>query len=284
MYDIKLHKSSICGLRPSNEDVEKYYLNLSIDGKAIDTKYAPVDIFILCDGHGGKNVALFVSENLLETFKKKANKYPLSKADINKIYDNIQQMLCDHKNNIAQNCGCTALVLIKYVNTNNYIQIINLGDCRAVLCQKGLAIPLTLDHKPYWSNEKKRIDNVNKEHKTNKIIRFDDGDWRIGDLSVSRAFGDLDNTPYVTHRPDVYTYKIKDTYEFILMACDGLYDVMENHEAINFIRDQRDNNHTEFYQINNNKIEDTKNIAKRLGNHALNKGTTDNVSVLIIFL
>jgi len=283
MSRIRLHKSSLCGLRPTNEDVEKYFLNMATDGSAIDDQYLPIDVFVICDGHGGKDVSIFVANKLMSLLTKKTNDFPLSKIEVNKIYDKIQDSLVDHKNNIAQKCGCTALVIIKYVKVNHYIQVINLGDCRAVICQKGLAIPLTLDHKPFWSNEKKRIDIVNKDHKTNKLIHFDQGDWRIGDLSVSRAFGDLDNTPYITHKPDIFVYKLKNTYEFILMACDGLFDVMENHEAINFIRDQRDKNHVEFYTFDNS-IDNSKNIAKKLGIYALNKGSTDNVSIMIIFL
>lgn len=286
--NIVLHKSSLCGRRPTNEDAEVYFINLS--NGSINSSYAPVDFFAICDGHGGSEVSEFVSAELKRYLTNRNITYPLQTHKINGIYDSIQKKLINHPKKIADGCGSTALVLVRYFDsrTNQYgIQVINSGDCRAVLSRNGLAIPLTKDHKPFWSDERRRIDMVNKKHSMNNQIEFLDGDWRIGDLSVSRSFGDLDNTPHVTHIPESFCYELMAEDEFVIMACDGLWDVMENHEAVNFVRDHLTNNHIDLYEIPG-KYPTTesikkKNISRKLADYAIAMGSGDNVSVFIIF-
>ncbi|ADO18549.1 putative protein phosphatase 2C [Acanthamoeba castellanii mimivirus] len=284
---ITSYKTSLQGLREENEDVELMNLNLLLTGKPNNPKYAPIDLFIVCDGHGGKEVAEYVAPRLNRYIMNNNNTFPLHRQHVAKIYDAIQNELIGK--GIARTCGCTALVIIRYMNESKRenIQVINIGDCRAVLCKNGLAIPLNKDHKPIWPDEKRRIDRVNEKYETNEKIHFDAGDWRIGDLSVSRSFGDLDNTPYVTHVPDLFDYQLQSDDEFIIMACDGVWDVLENHEAINFVRDHRNDNHTEFYSIPgkypNREAFESDNISRKLASYAIARGSTDNVSVIIIF-
>lgn len=287
--DITLHKTSICGMRPTNEDVEIYNMNMATDGTAINPNLASVDFFCIADGHGGAIVAQFVVPLLQRYLMRKKLVYPLPHAYIAKIYNFIQKRLEDHPHQIARACGCTALVVVRYTdfNGNKNVQVINLGDCRAVLSRKGLAIPLSKDHKPYWSDEKKRIDLVNKKLGTNNRVHFDAGDWRIGDLSVSRSFGDLDNVPYVTHIPDTFHYQLMPDDEFIVLACDGIFDQLQNHEVVNFVRDHLNGNNVNLYDISGRyssaENANKKNIARKLAEFSIAKGSSDNCSVLIIF-
>lgn len=291
---INCHKTSQQGRRESNEDVESCSLNLLNDGYAENSEYAPIDFFIVCDGHGGDSVAKYVVPTMQKMLMKKNLIYPLTKNYINKIYETVQESLIKHPRKIARMCGCTALVLVRFIDKyhKECIQVINLGDCRAVLSKDGLAIPLTKDHKPFWSDEKHRIDMVNLQYGRNERVHFDAGDWRIGDLSVSRSFGDLDNTPYVTHIPDSYIYALDKNSEFIILACDGLWDVLENHEAINFVRDHINNNNIEYYNIKSyrnsigypsNAVYKSKCIARKLASYAIARGSSDNISIIIIF-
>ena len=66
-------------------------------------------------------------------------------------------------------------------------------------------------------------------------IKFDGSDWRIKDLSLSRAFGDTDASPYVTHLPQIYKYTLDKKDKFIIFGCDGLWDVMSNKKATDYI-------------------------------------------------
>jgi len=277
---LTLHKISLLGKRPKNEDAEFYCINLLNDDTAKDPKYCPINLFIICDGHGGERVAHFVIEKLSYKLLKKKLVYPLRSSFIHKMYHDIQEELISHPMKIAQHCGCTCLVVIIYVeNGKRKLQVINLGDCRAVMSVDGLAVPLTKDHKPNWPDEIERLEEVN-ENSAMKRMPYRDpaGDWRIGDLSVSRSFGDLDNTPHITHLPDVYFYPLKKGTEFIVMACDGLWDVLENHDVINSIR--RD--YPEILTSNKNSYKKI-NLAYRIGQTAIDIGSTDNITVMIIF-
>ena len=266
------------------------FVNLHTYGYAIDRAYAPIDLFIVCDGHGGSAVSKFIIKELKFILMDNRRKYPLPHNQIIKIFNNIQKQLLEHPQNIAKECGSTCLVVVRYLAAGNKkcIQVINLGDSRLVLCRNGLAMPLTRDHKPYWPYEKHRIDRVNEQWGTKQKIHHDGADWRIGDLSVSRAFGDLDNTPFVVHKPDIFEYVLSYKDEFLIMACDGVWDVLENHEAVNFVRDCLYDNHTEFYDIPHKYpskgLVRESNLALKLATYVIARGSTDNVSIIIIYL
>jgi len=118
-----------------------------------------------------------------------------------------------------------------------------------------------------------------------KKIHFDSNDWRIGDLSVSKSFGDVDNTPYVDHIPESFIYPLLIEDEFIVIACDGVWDVLQNHEVVNFIRDHIHNNGIELYDIPHiysSRDIVNQNIATKLGTYAIARGSADNVSIMII--
>lgn len=292
---VDFHHKTLQGLRASNEDAENHIMNLKINGGAVDDNMAPIDFFVICDGHGGKGVAILAVKMLTDYFMKKNLKYPLTQNYIVKIFNTVQKKIIEYDQELAYNCGCTAIVLVRFMNKYGHenIQVINLGDCRAVLSRKGMAVPLSKDHKPFWPEEKLRIDQVNAENNTNEEIHFDAGDWRIGNLSVSRSFGDLDNKPFVTHVPELFGYRLLPTDEFIIMACDGLWDVLENHEAVNFVNDYLKNNNIEYYNIPykfnpitvrtkaTDKFKNV-NVSRALAEYAIARGSTDNVSVFII--
>lgn len=82
----------------------------------------------------------------------KQNKDPRGKQTdaIRQMFDPKAQDDCD----IAMYTGCTACVC--FVDGTKVI-CANAGDSRAVLCKKGVAVPLSIDHKPDLDSEKNRI-------------------------------------------------------------------------------------------------------------------------------
>jgi len=147
------------------------------------------------------------------------------------------------------------------------------------LSRNNIAVPLTKDHKPHWPEEKKRIEALGGQ------IYFDGGDWRIKDLSVSKSFGDLDSVPYVTHKPDIFKYKLSESEEFIVLACDGLWDVMTNQDVVNFILQNKPKNlKKDSDKITHCKATVSGNLAKKLADYAIEIGSTDNITVIIIFM
>lgn len=277
-----VYQTSLIGKRTTNEDQHQIVLN----GDNSNSKLNNINFFAVYDGHGGNKVSKFLKNNLAQYFLKKNIQYPLSDNYIIKIFNHLQKKLAiDHKD-FAYSQGSTCLVLINFsVNKNNYLYLFNLGDCRAVICTDNIANYLTKDHKPDWPEEKRRIKSLGGE------IHFDGVDYRIGTMSVSRSFGDIDAAPYVTHLPDIFKYKVSSQDQFIIMACDGLWDVLANHDAVNFVLNRVEIKKKKNYKgmLNEGQYEVTlkdgrKNIAKSLAEYAIQKGSSDNITVIIIFL
>jgi serine/threonine protein phosphatase PrpC len=260
---------SLRGIREQNED--KHVICINGGGK--DNTIANINFYGIFDGHGGKFVSKFLSKHLPPIFTNKQMNYPISSTTVNKIYDYLQSVLKQNYKTDATHCGSTCLVASQFVKDGaNYVNIINLGDSRCVLCRDNMAIALTKDHKPNWPEERVRIHKLGGEVKRDR-----DGEWRIQDLSVSRAFGDLDSDKYVTHIPELFRYKLENSDKFMVMACDGLWDVMSNQDVINFIIDIC---YDDTFMTRKNK---NVNIARLLGEHAIKIGSSDNITIEIIF-
>lgn len=276
---LNVHYKSLKGLRDANED--QHVVILNADGR--DKRYASVNLFCVFDGHGGKFVSGYLKKRLPDFLLNKDLKYPLSEKYINKVYDIIQDRLATKYKSQATHCGSTCLVVIHYFKKGEkYVQVINAGDSRAVLCRNSNGIPLTVDHKPGLKDEKARIKKVIKDLGSNVKIEWDGHDYRIKDLSVSRAFGDIDATPYVTHRPEIYLYKLsrkegKDA--FIILACDGLWDVKNNQTSVDYVMKYVNTTKDKKLIYKDKRI----NIANSLGVHSIEEGSGDNVTNVIVF-
>jgi len=221
------------------------------------------------DGHGGKYCSRFLEKHLPELFCNKLVQYPLKEKFVNNSFKFYQNILKTEHFKYAQHCGSTCLIVINYEKDGvNYLNVINSGDSRCVLCKNNIGISLTKDHKPNNFEESKRIKNLGGK------IYYDGYDWRILDLSVSRAFGDISAEPYVTCEPDLFKYKLNKYDKFIVIACDGLWDVMTNEEVVNFILH-------ECYDDSGKRIKDK--IAKKLADKAIQQGSTDNVTIIVVF-
>ena len=286
-----VHQASNQGMRTQNEDEHRVVTNLFQE--TINRELAPIDYFCIMDGHGGDEVAKYIATPLCRFFTGKSHSknifqsYPIDENKINTAFKKLQDAIVNHPQNIGAACGSTVLIVVRYIkNGKDALQIINLGDCRAVICRNGKPIFTTMDHKPHWPNEKVRIEKVNYDMRSNKHVEFIDGAYRIGDLSVSRAMGDLDNTPHVTHTPEIYNYFLNDKDEFMVLACDGLWDVLQPQDVINFVRDHINNNMIDAYNIRgvypSNKVKKSDSIAEKLAEYAIASGSSDNVTIIIV--
>ena len=267
---MKIQSYSLQGKRSSNEDQHFNFMNLDNKNKKMNR----INFVGVFDGHGGKLVSKYLKKNLpkyfITKYKKDVfnNKRSSSKLFKN-IYDTIENKLEKAHPIASTRCGSTALCGIHYLDNKNrqMLWMLNVGDSRAVLCKhNNSVIQLTEDHKPNSPDEKERINQLGG------TIYYDGFDWRIRDLSLSRAFGDAESKPYISHLPEIYRYKINENDKFVIFACDGLWDVISNKKAVNFV----------LHQIKKNKLK--KNIAKQLAQFAIAEGSTDNVTVSILFL
>ncbi|CAL5373267.1 unnamed protein product [Camellia sinensis] len=131
--------------------------------------------------------------------------------------------------------GSTACVAII---RNNQLLVANAGDSRCVISRKGQAYNLTRDHKPNLEAENERI------LKAGGSVQF----GRVnGNLNLARAIGDMElkqnkslpaENQILTANPDVNTVKLCDDDEFIVLACDGIWDCMSSQEVVDFVREQ----------------------------------------------
>lgn len=271
------HSISIQGRRPYNEDEYNIINNLNCK----DITIHKVGYFGLFDGHGGGKISKFCKKNLHKYFidNEIISKPPSKSKDydkyIIKTYSSIQNKLSEYEKE-AKTVGSTALVVIVYEKEKKkYCKIANLGDCRAIMCNEyNIAVQLTKDHKPTSFEEYKRILSEN-----GKITKDAGDDYRINGMSVSKSFGDLDAKPHVSHIPDIFDYDVNKT-KFIIMGCDGLWDVLSNQEAIDFVLSEIECNN-EYKKNVNNKLDN--NIANKLANLAYDKGSHDNITVIVIF-
>lgn len=144
----------------------------------------------------------------------------------------------------ALNVGCTAVCV---AITASHVICANAGDSRAVLSRNGRAVPLSRDHKPNDKNERKRIEaagGVVKE--ICPAGARGRTQYRVnGDLNLSRALGDLrhktraDLRPEqqaVAATPDVHIEGREGGDEFVVIACDGVWDVRTNTQVCDFVR------------------------------------------------
>ena len=266
---MRIESYSLQGRRESNED--QHYHLLNINGK--QKKYNPINFVGVYDGHGGKKVSHFLKKYMPAYFIKKSknNVYHNNKKMSQyffQVSEKLQEQLKKHHPRACSWSGSTACVGIHLLDKNNkpIIWVMNVGDSRAVLCNKdGKAMPLSKDHKPNSVEERHRIKQLGGK------IRYDGSEWRVKDLSLSRAFGDTEATPYVTHYPEIFRYRLSKKDKFIIFACDGLWDVFTNLGAVNYVKNLIQNDYKGNY-------------GKALAQAAIDKGSYDNVTAVILFL
>ncbi|KAJ9627739.1 mgpp2cl-1, protein phosphatase 2C-like protein 1 [Taxawa tesnikishii (nom. ined.)] len=134
----------------------------------------------------------------------------------------------------------------------------NVGDARIVLCRNGKALRLSYDHKGSDENEGKRIAGAGGLILNNRVN---------GVLAVTRALGDAYMKDLVTGHPYTTETVIQpDIDEFLILACDGLWDVCSDQEAVDLIRRERD----------------PQTASRMLVEHALARFSTDNLSCMVV--
>jgi serine/threonine protein phosphatase PrpC len=159
----------------------------------------------------------------------------------------------------------------------------NVGDSRAILSRNASAIDLTRDHKPNDPIEGERIEARggyvawcgDTDTQGNPIEGS--GIYRVnGNLALSRAIGDRSERPAVCAEPEISVTPITQEDEFLVLATDGLWDVMSSSDVVAFIHallEAAADDETEMEFIASSVVEE-----------ALRRGTWDNITVIIVWL
>jgi serine/threonine protein phosphatase PrpC len=195
---------------------------------------------------------------------------------------------------------------------------LNVGDSRAVLCRAGDVVELTRDHKPNDSQERARIESLGGRVQWFGYVDAQGepiepyGAYRVnGNLAVARAIGDRDARPFVIGEAEIRQYDLEyDKDEFIVLASDGLWDVFTSAEVVEFVQDVMSGElggreawssggHSDTrvpifewsqqYTSDRSMIKAARRrrklqIANYLVQEALFRGTSDNVSVVVVWL
>uniref|UniRef100_K3WGL1 protein-serine/threonine phosphatase n=1 Tax=Globisporangium ultimum (strain ATCC 200006 / CBS 805.95 / DAOM BR144) TaxID=431595 RepID=K3WGL1_GLOUD len=228
-----------------------------------------VAYFGVYDGHGGSCVAEYLAKELhggiFERMRnsprddmKTALTYAFSEADDEILHKQLQ-------------AGSTAVALLVQ---GSKALIASVGDSQAVLCTRnGQARNYCTPHTPDSATERARILAANGKITDGRIFGF---------LGVSRAFGDLDfktgrgefknrfKGDLVIATPDVVEHDIAAHDEFIVLACDGLFDVMTPQQVVDFVRKKLAlHGHVQH-------------ACEELVSYALSIGSEDNVTAVIV--
>ncbi|KAK0830561.1 Protein phosphatase 2C 2 [Friedmanniomyces endolithicus] len=233
--------SAMQGWRINMEDAHANILDLQPLQEGADHKQlvpaesdVRISYFGVYDGHGGDKVALYTGEHLhniiakQEAFKRKDFEQALKDGFLA-----IDRAILSDPKYEEEVSGCTSTVGIV---TKDKIYVGNAGDSRTVLGIKGRAKPLSFDHKPQNEGEKARICAAGG---------FVDFGRVNGNLALSRAIGDFEfkksadlppEQQIVTVYPDVTVHEITGDDEFIVFACDGIWDCQSSQAVVEFVR------------------------------------------------
>ena len=247
--------------------------------------------FAVYDGHGGNGCSLYLKNNLHKNITEFSVKGLKSAIEITE--DNfLTKKAIDNDYNLVDTSGsCGIILLIK----NKKCIIANIGDSRLVIFKNKRVIFSTKDHKPNTYMEKRRIEKAGGSvyqttaaipiYQNGKLIEIP---WRVcpGGLSVSRTFGDIETKNeslggkkgVVVALPDISEFDLNEQYNFIVIGCDGIFDVLSNGEIIDCIKFVLKLNKEKNKKIN----ELCGDFANMIIKSALAKESFDNVSCIVI--
>jgi serine/threonine protein phosphatase PrpC len=240
----------------------------SVDGN-------PVSLFAILDGHCGRRVADLGGQRLPEQlFNHPAFGNDNARAMVEAVMETDRQIFQTIR---TQDGGATLIFAVVH---KRMLYVGNLGDARAVLCDNGATVPMSIDHKPTDPQEQARI------VRCGGFVHF----GRVsGCLAVSRALGDFEfkvalgrfqqKEFQVSNVADIRQINLTDASRFLILACDGLWDVMSSEEAVAWVTDFLARNEASLAR----STTDTLNrCSQTLAEAAVTKGSTDNVSVTIV--
>lgn len=220
--------------------------------------YKDKSFFAIYDGHGGKEASEMASK-LLHTILLAAIK------KCKDIPDALDKAFIETDKQIEEagiESGTTAVVAL--IEGQNLF-VANAGDSRAVLDRGELGVRrLSHDHKADDPDEAKRVEAlggwVSPATEGFDVARVN------GIIAIARSLGDKELGEFVSAKPYISETKLTKGDKRLILACDGVWDVMTDEDAVGLI----------------SKVADPQKASEILKNEALRRGSTDNISVMAI--
>ncbi|MBA0645212.1 hypothetical protein Goklo_013337, partial [Gossypium klotzschianum] len=233
----------------------------------------PSAFYGVFDGHGGPEAAAYVRKHALRFFFEDVDFPRTCEVDdvfMEGVENSLSKSFLLADLALADDCtvnsssGTTALVAMIF---GRHLMVANAGDCRAVLCRKGEAVDMSEDHRPIYPSERRRVEDLGG---------FIDDGYLNGVLSVSRALGDWDmkfpkgsSSPLIAE-PEFRQVVLTEDDEFLIIGCDGIWDVMSSQHAVSIVRKGL------------RRHDDPEQCARDLVMEALRCNTFDNLTVIVV--
>lgn len=256
------------GWRVDMEDA--HTIKLGLDG-APDYSW-----FAVFDGHGGSLISQRSSEMLVGKIQGTAawksgtrDVATLSTAlreGFEKLDEDLRQLTEIKRGD--DHSGSTAIGALL---TPENIIVANCGDSRCILVRGSTVVELSVDHKPYNETEQRRIEAAGGTVTMRRVN---------GDLAVSRALGDFVykhnsdmrwHEQQVSAEPEIRCEARSADDQYLVLACDGIWDVMNNDEVAEFLITHARSGGDRPEQL-----------AAALIDHCLELGSRDNMSVIVV--
>lgn len=263
-YCVGVAENKNSKFRKTMEDVHTYVKNFA---SRLDWGY-----FAIFDGHAGSQASKWCGSHLHRVVEELLLKD--ESTDVREILNrSFLQVDQEINSELPGNSGCTAAVcLLRWELPDDIpnqvthlsqhkrkLYTANVGDSRIVLFRNGNSIRLTYDHKASDILEMQRVEEAGGLIMKSRVN---------GMLAVTRSLGDKFFDGLVVGNPFTTSVEITNEDEFLILACDGLWDVIDDQEACEIIKD----------------IKEPNEAAKTLVRYALENGTTDNVTAMVVYL
>jgi serine/threonine protein phosphatase PrpC len=115
---------------------------------------------------------------------------------------------------------------------------------------------------------------IAKPYLSSTVVKIIDSDSDDDDDDGMARNGKSNSPPTTTNNNNVSTSHPYTNGEFLIVACDGLWDVMEDDEAVDAVR----------AHVAKNGPKSRTDVATILVNEALERGSTDNITVVVYWL
>eukprot|EP01107_Rhizomastix_libera_P018159 TRINITY_DN9121_c0_g1_i1.p1 TRINITY_DN9121_c0_g1~~TRINITY_DN9121_c0_g1_i1.p1 ORF type:complete len:680 (+),score=199.24 TRINITY_DN9121_c0_g1_i1:241-2040(+) len=211
-----------------------------------------VHLAALFDGHSGKSTSDYAAFRFPDILAKELESVALPREA---LYTSVHFLQHELESCRVED-GATFIAVLIW---ENKVIVAHSGDSRAVLCRGGKAFPLTRDHKPQVRSESQRIIERGGFVRNGRVN---------GELALSRAIGDTDFQPIVTCEPEVSEYDLRKEDDFIIIGCDGVWDVLGNQQAVDTAKSA-------------SSLKEAAIMVKEMAYHL---GSQDNISVEILQL
>jgi len=219
------------------------------------------------DGHGGRGIVDFLDDALETNIAQELK----ATDDDASVLQRIERafLITDiqsRKANILCSGATVVVCLVERTASHSTLYAANCGDARAVLSRNGKAKRLTHDHKAVDPIEVARIEAAGGFLIRNRVL---------GVLAVARSLGDHSLKEFVIGQPYLFETVLDEKDDFVIIACDGLWDVITDQDAVYLVR-------INFPRIKENNNEQKRlKAAQMLIDKAMQRGSSDNITVIV---